>query len=314
MRRTWGVLHVLHERSSGRAPRLLRPVLLAGAATALWLALSATAASAETGADLEIPGGLNAASSSPSTPPESASRSASRSAGGDSSGLLSPVLGQVAGSVERVIASIPAAPAVVPASTVTDLASPAVELVDTGAAALVGTIIPVATEALPATAPVVEPLGDVLTGAQALPLPPVASAPPAPAGPEAARLDATPARTGGAATSHPNATRADVAAVPTPAADEYSPPQSGTLPVPPAVGGSVAPLQPGGDLGGEELPSVVPGVPGWGAGSSQSPSGPSAATVTAPFQLRPPPGVSEATKPLPQASKPAPFDPGSSPD
>lgn len=310
----------MHERSSGRAPRLLRPVLLAGAATALWLALSATAASAETGTDLEIPGGLNAASSSPSTPPESTSRSASPSAGGDSSGLLSPVLGQVAGSVERVIASIPAAPAVVPASTVTDLASPAVELVDTGAAALVGTIIPVATEALPATAPVVEPLGDVLTGAQALPLPPVASAPPAPAGPEAARLDATPARTGGAATSHPNATRADVAAVPTPsavptpAADEYSPPQSGTLPVPPAVGGSVAPLQPGGDLGGEELPSVVPGVPGSGAGSSQSPSGPSAATVTAPFQLRPPPGVSEATKPLPQASKPASFDPGSSPD
>src|SRR6478752_7201909 len=108
LRHTWGVLHVKHERHSGRASRLLRPVLLAGAATVAWLALSATSASAETGPDLDAAArGLTSGISSLAAPSPHAAKAASPSgSGGDSSGLLSPVTRGVSNSVDRIVASI----------------------------------------------------------------------------------------------------------------------------------------------------------------------------------------------------------------
>lgn len=315
MRRTWGVLHVMHERSSGRASRLLRPVLLAGAATAMWLTLSATAASAETGTDVAPRPGPDTARLALTTQPDFPRHSVPPDSGGDSSGLLSPVLGAVTGVADDLASSIPAVPAVVPAGTVSELTSPAVQTADKAAVEVVGTAIRVVPELLVAAAPVIDPLGEVVTGSTPIPLPPVVSTPHAPGGPAAVQLTASPAGVRGAPATHHDSAPVAVAAVSTPVSDPQSmASQLLDFRAPPAAGGASAPVLPGGEAGGDELPATLPGVPGSGAGTSQSPPGPSTATETGPFRLRPPSGVGEADRPLLQLSNPVSFDPGSSPD
>jgi len=318
MRRTWGVLHVFHERRSSRTARLLRPVLLAGAATGLWLALSATAASAETGADPDTqPGVTTALSSLTPSAPESTRPLADPISGGDSSGLLSPVLAAVTDSADGVVASIPVARVAAPVSQVVNAVPPAVELAEDAVAGVVEAVVSVGSEVLPGAAPVLDPPADGTTGA--LPLPPVAAAPSVPAATVPDSPDPSPGKKPGAPISHHRAVASGGNSV-IPAAVEptAASTQSGPFRAPLATVRTDARPQQAGDFGGGpgggDLPELVPAVPGSVTGSSQSPSGPGAATVTATFQLQPPSGMPRAAAPLLQASPAVSFDPGSSPD
>ena len=298
-----------NERHSGRASRLLRPVLLAGAAAAVWLTLSATSAGAATGApNDELSGRPGPALSIAAAP--AAPTLLPPGSGGDSSGLLSPVLSILPGTVVVAGASIPAG-AAVPSSAPADLASPAVELVDRAAAGVVQAASPVLAGLVTESARALDPLAVVLTGGVPLPTAPaILPAAPAPAVPAP--------DPGGAASAGPGPARADsgtAAARPdaAPAAAQPRAPHrpSGLAgPSPSEATGPAEHPRP------DEAPATVPGIPGSAAGTSQPApgSGATAAAETSAFELRPPSGTGSARTPLTAAPEPVSFDPGSSPD
>lgn len=294
-----------NERHSGRASRLLRPVLLAGAAAAVWLALSATSASAETGASQdELAGGPGSALSLAATPaPPAARQSPPSGSGGSSSGLLSPVLRVFPGHFEHAGIGVPAG-AVDLSNPLTGLVSPAVELVDGAAAGVVQTANPVLAGLVTASAHVPDPPAVALAGVAPLP-------------PAQAILPAAPAPStdpGGAASTSPTSPRFDAAAGVATAGPAVPPAASRPpgLSQPSDPGTSTEAPQPA-----KGLPAgSVPAGPGSSAESSRSAPGPGAgaAAETAAFELRPPWGTGSARNPLNAAPQPVSFDPGSSPD
>lgn len=299
-----------NERLSGRAARLLRPVLLGGAAAAVWLVLAAPTASAETGPGLdELAGSLDSTLSAAA--PSAALPAPPPGSGGDSSGLLSPVLGSLPGSLDWVIAPATAGKDV-PPGALHDPAVATVELVDGTAAEAVRAVIPIASGLLPASGNLVDPLAGVVADIAPLPsAPSLLPVAPAPA--------ATPAADPGEATTAlPSSLRADASRRVAPAGSGARPAASlqKALPRPSSPVASGEAQEPVDDLGTAGVPDAVPAVPGSGAGSAQSASGPGAgaAAETTVFVLRPPPGLCETSNPLQTAPEPVSFDPGSSPD
>lgn len=149
-----------------RSPwRALRPLLLAGAVTATWLTLSASAATADSSRDSgSLLGGLTSSVSSQTASSTGAVSPIVDAASPATSptGLLQPIVGRVAGTADQLIAAVPVVKTVVPAGTVTALAVPVAAVVDTAADDLVGTIAPPLTDAVPVLAPVLRPVVDLV--------------------------------------------------------------------------------------------------------------------------------------------------------
>lgn len=149
-----------------RSPwRALRPFLLAGAVTATWLTLSASAATADSSRDPgSLPGGLPLSASSLTAPLTGAVSPILEAASPAPSptGLLQPVIGRVAGTADQLIAAVPVVKSVGPAGTVTAEAVPIAAVVDTVADDLIETVAPPLTDAAPVLEPVLKPVVDLV--------------------------------------------------------------------------------------------------------------------------------------------------------
>ncbi|MBE4717189.1 hypothetical protein [Pseudarthrobacter sp. AB1] len=145
--------------------RALRPLLLAGAVTATWLTLYASAATADSSRDSRsLPDGANSPVSS-LTGPLPGAFSPILDAGSPApspTGLLHPVTGNVAGTADQLIAAVPVVTSVVPAGTVTAVAVPVAAVVDTAAVDLIETVAPPLTDAAPVLEPVLKPVVDLV--------------------------------------------------------------------------------------------------------------------------------------------------------
>jgi len=148
--------------AKARSPwRALRPFLLAGAVTATWLALSASAATADSSHDSgSLLGGVTSTVSSPAAPliggvaPILDAAPSAPSA----TGVLQPVVGSVASTADHLIAAVPVVNSVVPAGTVTSVAVPVAAVVDMAAGGLLETVTPPLVEAVPVLEPVLQPV------------------------------------------------------------------------------------------------------------------------------------------------------------
>jgi hypothetical protein len=287
-----------------RALRPLRPLLLAGAAAMAWLALSAPAATADTASDSgSLPGGLGSSVSSLAAPGQSS-------------------LGNAVSSAAGAIGSVPLLEQVVPADTVGAVIAP----VSGGADAVVETaaqaLLPPAGAALPVLDPVLQPVGDVLTGIGGLQLPVPAAGqvlapvfmPPAglpgfeaESGTVAGRAlpDAKPASSAGMFGGVP--AWADAAAAP------FGSAGPGTATASAAPSDATESPADGDWIPG---PEALPAVPSSGSGSGQSSAGPAgaAAWLSDLSPDAPQPGAFPINGPLQGAPSPVSFDPGSSPD
>ncbi|UZX02296.1 hypothetical protein F8G81_06435 [Arthrobacter sp. CDRTa11] len=158
--------------------RVLRPVLLAGAATLTWLTFSTSAASADSSTESgSLLGGLTSSVSSISAPltgtvspaavpaPEPAPAPAPASPG-----LLQPGIGSVAGAADQLVAAVPVVSALVPAGTVSTVSAPVAVVADEAAAGLVNAVAPPLSEAVPVLEPVLQPVVDVVIGVSPLPV------------------------------------------------------------------------------------------------------------------------------------------------
>jgi len=153
-----GVVRMAKFRSPWRA---LRPLLLAGAVTATWLTLSASATTADSSRDSgSLLGGLSSSVSSLAAPLSGAASPILEAASPALSpnGLVQPVVGRVAGTADQLIAAVPVVKSVVPAGTVTAGAVPIAAVVDTAADDLVETVAPPLTDAAPVKLPGLLPL------------------------------------------------------------------------------------------------------------------------------------------------------------
>lgn len=149
-----------------RSPwRALRPLLLAGAVTATWLTLSASAATADTSRDSgSLQGSVNSSVSSLTAPLTGAVPTILEAASPAPSptGLLQPGVGIVAGTADQLIAAVPVINIVVPAGTVTAVAVPVAAVVDTAADDLIDTVALPLTDAAPVLEPVLKPVVDLV--------------------------------------------------------------------------------------------------------------------------------------------------------
>jgi len=314
--------------------RALRPVLLAGAAAISWLALSSTAASADTAPDSSsLLGGVTTSVSSLTRDLAGAAAPApagSPGVSGESPRLLQPVVSQVSGLADNLVAAVPAVGQLVPAGTVTTVSAPLVDVAHDVTAGVVQGVVDPATEAVPVLEPVLEPVSDFLAGSAPLPvaipgqpveelpaeLPAAETAVPADVQPAPAEVDA--ARERAAEPQQPAALAGMPAAD---ASANLEAPRTAYLAgtsvlrsdlsgLTDPVAGQPLPVDP------TPLPAQAPAAPGSGTGSSGSSGGPSAAAAwLSPFGfdfVRP--GAVLAADVPEHAPAPVSFDPGSSPD
>jgi hypothetical protein len=228
-------------------------------------------------------------------------------------GLLQPLTGASTGTVDYLIEAVPVVKQIVPSGTVGSVTAPVVATADTAVAETAQTPLPAASETVPALDPILEPVGELLPGIDALPLPDSGSVSPGlPAAPDTSAFD------GGLV--------ADVELVLTGALNAS--PVGSALSEPasllPASGpGSVrfsgvpagSPESPGnGD--GVPSPNQLPAMPGSVSGTSQSAgAGPGGSAWLSAFHLDVPlTGVFPVSGPLQNSPAPVSFDPGSSPD
>lgn len=130
-----------------RSPwRVLRPVLLAGAATLTWLTFSASGATADSSTDAGPLGGSLTASIS---------------------SLSAPLTGQVDTAPTPVV-PVPVAPT--PSGAFPTDSAPVIAVVDQAAAELLNTVAPPLAEAVPVLEPVVQPVADLVNGVNPLPI------------------------------------------------------------------------------------------------------------------------------------------------
>ena len=163
--------------AKARSPwRALRPFLFAGAASVAWLTLSSPAAVADPSTESgSLLGGLTSPVSSLAAPLTGAVAPVQAAVPpalqpSSTAGLLEPLVGTVAGTADQLVAAVPVVKQIVPADTVTALAVPVAVAADSTTAALVETVAPPLTEALPVLEPVLRPVGE-LAGVTVPPLP-----------------------------------------------------------------------------------------------------------------------------------------------
>lgn len=293
-------------RSSWRA---LRPLLLAGAATAAWLTFSASAATADSTSD---PGSLlgGATSSVSSLAAPLAQPAAAPLEGGSPppppSGLLEPVVGDVAGTADQLIAAAPVVGNVLPPDTVKAAAVPVVGVTESAAYAVIEAVAAPVVEALPVLEPALQPVVDLvheavpivsatLTGpaADGIPIDSSASASTGAAAAESAAAAGEPADVAGNGVF----LGLEVQAV------------SSTFVSASAKDHTVAPGNPW------DRPNTppAPAGPASGAANGASPSGPAAWLDESGISL-PDSGSHPLSGQTPHAPSPVSFDPGSSPD
>ncbi|MBT2564964.1 hypothetical protein J7I84_00375 [Arthrobacter sp. ISL-85] len=276
----------------------LRPLLLALAATASWIALSA--------------GGASADASGPSEPLLGAAPS---------------VLGSATTSVTHQAADIPApvkaGPSGGPVTAVAAVVAPAVSTVDGVISGTVGTVVPVAGAVLGPLSPVLEPV--VSAAPSPVPVAPAAPAPGTAAPPQPAVADvpqvedAAPARTAGLEVANPGA--APAPAIPLhdarPLHDMLH--NHGTACAPQMKQAALVPLPAGTDAHNPPFPrpsDPLSGMPGATGGSCVSGgNGPAMPAWIGAQNLQiPATGAATIRGGLPAAPAPVSFGPGSSPD
>jgi hypothetical protein len=299
-----------------RSPwRALRPLLLAGAVTATWLTLSASAATADSFTDSErLLGGLTSSVSSLTAPlsgPVSPILEAASPAPSPT-GLLQPVVGSAAGTADQLVAAVPMVKSVVPAGTVTAVAVPVAAAVDTTADDLIETVAPPLADVAPVLEPVLKPVVDLV--GTAVPSSPV-TLPGllgleeiAVAGENAAVTDA-PAVAGhlsaDAATTSPGASESLLAAT-----------GISSLQVTAGIEMHAVPAERPWTADPSTPPAPAPAGPASGTGSGASPSGAAGSAAWLDefgFNLQIP-GASPIGGSPEHAPSPVSFDPGSSPD
>lgn len=304
-----------------RSPwRALRPLLLAGAVTATWLALSASAATADSSRDSgSLLGGptssVSSLTASSLTAPLTSAVSPILEAASPApspTGLLQPVVGSVAGSADQLIAAVPVVKSMVPAGTVTAVAAPVAAAVDAAADDLVETVAPPLADAAPVLAPVLNPVVDLVD----------ATVPSAPVSlPALLPLDETTAAGGSSTVMDAPAAAGHVttdAVTNSPSSSDKLLAVTGmsSLPVPAVTEMHAVPAESPWTTDPSTPAAPAPAGPASGAGSGASPSGPSGSAAwldefdfnlprTGAFPIS---GLSE------HAPSPVSFDPGSSPD
>ncbi|KIS28385.1 hypothetical protein TV39_05100 [Arthrobacter sp. SPG23] len=317
---------------SARSPwRALRPLLLAGAAAATWLTLSAPAASADAATDPgSLLGGVSSSVSSVSetainpvgdvlaaaVPAVSAEFSVQPSSA-DPDGLLQPLTGAATGTVDHLVEAVPVVNQIVPSGTVGTVTAPVTAAADGIASGIAEEVLPVASSALPLPEPVVEPVSDLLSSIDSLPGTDVSA--PDLAFPDVSAVHGTTAS--GAVPPLVLPVQADAensgdlpaASVMPMSAAHF--PAYGLDPLPPApvqAGILEAPLP----NEGTPHPAALPAVPGSGSASSQSQGGGAGSTAwLSTFAMNVPlTGVLPVGGALQSPPSPVSFDPGSSPD
>lgn len=321
---------------SARLPwRALRPLLLAGAAATAWLALSASAASADSAADSgSLLGGVSSSVSSiagtAAIPADDALASLVHAVSPDAArapaavaappaqpvtpepeDLLQPLTGTATGTVDYLIEAVPVVNQTVPAGTVSTVTAPVVTAADTIVAETADTVLPAASDALPVLDPILEPVEELMSGLDSLPLADretvtsgLAVVPDVSAFVGGFGTDVEP-DLGGPFNASPDSSGLPVtpdSAVSRPGSARSSAAPAGSLESP--GNGEAAP-------GPHELPAV----PGSGSGSSQSSgAGPGGTAWLSTFHLDVPlTGVFPVSGPLQNSPAPVSFDPGSSP-
>lgn len=316
---------------SWRAPRSLRPLLLGGAAAVAWLALSSTAASADSGSRSDpILGGLTSTVSSVTSAAGNALSAVSAPLpvsppASGSNGLLQPVVGSLTGPVDNLAATVPVVNQVLPDHTITNVISPVSSAVDDAAGNLAEAVIPPASETIPALKPVLDPIADVISGGEVTLPEPVAGVvtellgDPTVSGPNLLDSGAAPVE----ASAMPGSADSDSAAGSSNATAASATGFIGALWQPSASLGDTsseagisAETGPYGGENGPPRPEVIPALPGSGSSSGQSSGASSggAACLTDVFLNLPQPGNTPASGSLQHAPAPVSFDPGSSPD
>ena len=277
--------------------RALRPILLAGAVTATWLTLSASAAAADSSRDSGSPlGGVTSSVSSLTAPLTGADTPVleATSPAPTPAGLLQPAVGNVASTADYLIAAVPAANSVVPAGTVTSVALPVAAVVDTAADDLLETVAPPLVEAVPVLEPVLQPVVDLVD----------ATVPTLPLTLPDLSVDAIAVADDAPGRSTDTAKHMRAA--------------TGTSSAPAMASAQMLPAAPGSPWTGDPSthPAPAPAGPASGAGSGASPSGPSGSAAWLDefgFDL-PLPGSFPVSGSRHHAPSPVSFDPGSSPD
>ena len=302
-----GVLHV-NERRSGRVLRVFRPVLLGAAAATAWLALSMTAASADTGEDHRSLLSLNSTVASvvaPAPKPDP---------GAEAHGSSQVVLDVVSGTAYQTIAVRLLVSDVIPPDITTSLVSPAMALEDSTIAVVAATVTrldssiasvtlpealavivdapvavavqPVSTRAVTVIAPTFDPAADVLTDSPRL---------------EGESL-VDPAPGAGSGVGIPDALPKSFPLT----HGSFGPSASSEAPLPTDADAPAHPLR-------DRDMLSVPAGSGVGSQTQSGGSGP-AALMARPFQLDALTGAGPISGPLQHAPNPVSFDPGSSPD
>jgi hypothetical protein len=311
-----GVVRMAQARSPWR---LLRPVLLAGAATLTWLTLSASAATADSSADSgSLLGSVTSSVSSltspltgtiaaPITSPAPAPAPAPVA---PSPGLVQPAVSSLAGTADLFVTEAPVLNNVVPASTVSAVTAPVAAVADDATAGLVNTVVPPLAEAVPVLETLLEPVTDLVDGVGPLPELPVGVAVSSP-------VEALPAgsvTTSIAASGEPDAEPTiGLAGAPTMAPQ---PAAAGTTAPTALAAAGMRPAAPDAPLtlDPSAVPSPLGPTSGAGSGAPSSGSNGTAAWLdTFGFHL-PLPGAFRISGPSEHAPSPVSFDPGSSPD
>ena len=323
-------------KSERKAWAFLRPLLLAVAATAAWIALSAAGASADSSPSHDLPpGGVDSAATSlthqakdelepvlaglgagpPAKAPATAGAPASTVAALTPAPSLRPAAEEVSGLADNAVQSVPVVNELVPTGAAAAVVDPAVGAVDSVVGGAVGAAVPLAETVLQPLDPVLEPV----VSAVALP------AVPPEAGPQAALPDTT--DISAASAPEPAAGPPSVADLPQTARDVRGPVESGAMSQTSGAESrtqmkraAVAPSL--SEAGPEDapfrtpsnVPPLAPGAAIGGSGSSGG-NGPATSGWISPHHFAAPsagaPGIQDRSLTAPT---PVSFDPGSSPD
>ena len=310
--------------------RALRPALLAGAAAVTWLTLSSTAATAGAGPDSSsLLGGITSSVSSLAetvTGPAQSIPTASASDAAASTGVLQPVAAPVSALADDLIASVPVVSQVIPAGTVSTVSAPIAGAADSLAADVAEVAVAPVAESVPALEPVLQPVSDLLTGVEPLPvqlpeLPAVVSGPELPTSPADAAAGALPGAAATDSRAVENISEADdSAAEGSLPGSMLQPASQGAARLAATTAGQSAPagiaVEDPLSLDPSPLPAQAPAAPGSGTGSGGSPAGPSGAAAwlnSFDYLFRIAGAVLGLESPE-HAPAPVSFDPGSSPD
>jgi hypothetical protein len=306
---------------SARLPwRALRPLLLAGAAATAWLALSAPAAGADSATDSgSLLGGISSSVASiagtAATQAPAVAAPPAQPVTPEPGDLHQPLTGATTGTVYYLIEPVPVVNQIVPASTVGTVTAPVVTAADTVAEAA-HTVLPAASDALPVLDPILEPVKELTSGIDSLPLAEseavatgLAVVPDISTFDGGFGTDVEPAL-GGPFTASPDSSGLSVMLE---SAASFPAARPGSAPSSTAPAGS--PESPG---NGEAAPDPheLPAAPGSGSGTSQSSgASPGGSAWLSTFHVNVPlTGLFPVSGPLQNSPAPVSFDPGSSPD